>query len=129
MRLGSKSTSKTSSLLLSAQRSGYQRSRESWSVIDRLKTYATEQCDALKGAFGEYLNSQPSFPEIQEYLEFSEDGLRFFEAFVVPTEDDHFKRVGKAWKEAKEDYLYTIWRAGLGPGIFKQYALRYHQAV
>lgn len=129
VRLGSKSTSKTESLLLSAHRSGYHRSRESWAVIDFLKASATGQCDALKGAFGEYLSSQPSFPEIQEYLEFSEDTLRFFEAFVVPTEDAGFKRVGKTGKEVKDDYLYSNWRAGLGPGIFQQVALRFHEAV
>lgn len=129
VRLGFKSTAKTSSFLLSAQNSEYQRSRESWSVVDRLKADATTQCDALKEAFDEYLNAQPSFPEIQEYLEFSEDGSRFFEAFVIPTEDVHFERVGKACKKVKPDYMYSNWTAGQGPGMFKQYALRDHPAV
>lgn len=129
VRLGSKATSKTSSMLLSAQRSGFKRSRESWSIIDHLKTDASEQCEALKVSFEDYLDSQPSFSDIQEYLEFSENGLKFFEAFEIPTEEDSFKRIGKLGKEVKKDYLFANWKAGLGPGVFRQHAMRYHQDV
>lgn len=129
VRLGSKSTPKTSSLLLSAQRAEHRRSRESWSVIDRLKQDATEHSETLKESFEEYKHSQPSFSEIQEYLEFSEDSFKYYEAFVIPTEDNHFTKVGKAGKKVAQDYLYVNWRAGRGPGMFKQYALRHHRDI
>lgn len=129
VRLGSKSTSRTSSLLLSAQRSGFRRTPESWAVIERLKVNAEEQCSALKTAFEEYLYLKPSFTEIQEHLEFSEDGLKFFEAFLVPTEDDGWKRVGRAGGMVGQDYLFSEWSAGRGPGIFEQSALSDHKDV
>lgn len=129
VRLGSKSTPKTSSLLLSAQRSDYHRSRESWDVVNRLKRDVDERCIELHRSFREYLHFNPSFSEIQEYLEFSEDGSRFFEAFAIPTEDDQFTRVGRHGREVSSDYLYDNWKNGRGPGLFKQSALRTHADV
>lgn len=129
VRLGSKSTTCTSSLLLSAQRSEYRRTKDSWTVIDNLKEEATECGEKLKQAFVECLRTQPAFETIQDYLEFSEDEGKFFEAFKIPLNHDGYTKIGKKGKEVKPDYLYDRWRAGMGPGMFKQQALNEHREV
>lgn len=129
VRLGSKSTTRTSSLRLCNQRYEYRRTKESWAVIDNLKEEAMEYSEELEEAFAEYLRAQPSFDIIQEYLEFSEDEGRFFEGFIVPTENDGYSKVGKKGKTVRPDYLYDRWRAGDGPGVFKHQALSEHSDV
>ncbi|KAF3761456.1 P-loop containing nucleoside triphosphate hydrolase protein [Cryphonectria parasitica EP155] len=129
VRLGSKSTDRTSPLLMSSQRSGYRRSIESWALIDRLKEDANEHSEELKQAFIRYIQAQPSFEDIRDYLEFSEDGERFFNAFVVPTEEDGFKKIAKKGNKVKPNYLFNCWQAGAGPGVFEQHALSLHGEV
>lgn len=129
VRLGSKSTARTSPCLLSALRSGYQRTKSAWTVIDSLKHDMNEYSDELKLAFGNYMQSRPSFRDIQHYLEFSEDEGRFFEAFIVPSENDRFQTIGNRGKSVKPEYLYERWRVGKGPGVYAQQALSQHKAI
>lgn len=129
VRLGSKSTQKTASLLLSKQKSEYRRTREAWNVIDTLKEDAASQSVELRNGFSSYLQSHPTFHDIQDHLEFSEEDSRFFEAFVVPSDSDGYKRVGKKGKAISEDYLYDRWRCGQGPGTFANQALKNHRSV
>lgn len=129
VRLGSKSTADTSPLLLSAQRSEYRRAKEAWAVIDGLKEEVKEETEELKESFTRYMQAQPAFEEIQGYLEFSEHGERFFEAFVVSVEEDGYKKVGKKGKEVKPDYLFDRWISGMGPGMFRHNALSQHKNV
>ncbi|ROW08400.1 hypothetical protein VMCG_03318 [Cytospora schulzeri] len=126
VRLGSKSTTKTASLLLSAQKFEYRRNR---AVIDELKTEATLQSDKLHIAFANYIQAHPSFHDIQDYLEFSDEDFEFFEAFVIPSDTSGFKKVGKKGKKVTEAYLYENWRLGDGPGVFKDQALKQHPEV
>lgn len=129
VRLGSKSTPKTATLLLSAQHSGYRRNRDAWAVVDGLKDEARLQSEELREAFMNYLQARPCFRDIQDHLEFSDDDSRFFEAFENPTDNDGFNKVGKKGKIAADDYLYENWRSGHGPGMFKDYALKQHPEV
>lgn len=129
VRLGSKFTTRTAPLLLSAQKTNFTRTKESWASIDSLKGKAEEESDDLRGAFRTYLQAQPSFQDIQDYLEFSVEDGRFFEAFQVPSENDRFKKVAKKGKEVKSDYLYNRWRAGSDPGMFQHHAFTKHKEV
>lgn len=129
VRLGSKSTPRTSPFLLSALRSEYRRTRDAWTVIDGLKYDANERIDELKEAFNIYLQSRPRFDDIQRYLEFSEDGGDFFEAFIVPSENDGFKTIGHKGRSVRPDYLYERWRGGKGPGVYARQALNQNKAI
>lgn len=127
VRLGSKSTDRTSSLLISKQPCQYKRSRESWCVIDKFKEEAAECGQALQERFTDFMQSRPSFDEIQSYLEFSEHDAQFFDAFQVPVNDDGFETVAKGKKGLKADYLFNQWRAGRGPRPFEQHVLNFHK--
>lgn len=131
VRLGSKSTPGTESLLLSTQKYKYHRTKDAWAVIDHLNTEAAKKSEQLRGAFTSYLQACPSFHDIQSYLEFSDAELRFFEAFKVPSEDedDGFRKIGKTGKKVTDDYLYERWKSGYGPGTFKVTALKQHPDV
>lgn len=129
VRLGSKSTTRTSPFVLSALRSEYQRTSSARAVIDYWKHNAYEHSDKLKRAFDNYLQSRPSFRDIQHYLEFSEDEGRFFEAFIVPSENHGFRTVGNRGRFVKPDFLYERWRVGKGPGVYAQQALSQHRAI
>ncbi|KAJ4420638.1 hypothetical protein N0V82_004203 [Gnomoniopsis sp. IMI 355080] len=129
VRLGSKSTARTSPFLLSALRSEYRRTKDAWTVIDLLKHDANEHSDELKKAFNNYLQSRPSFEDIQDHLEFSEDEGRFFEAFNVPSENAGFRTIGNRGKSVRPDYLYERWRTGRGPGVYAQQAFSQHESI
>lgn len=129
VRLGSKSTARTCPFLLSALRSEYRRTKDAWTVIDGLKHDADEHSDELKRAFNNYMQSSPGFRDVQDYLEFSEDDEIFFEAFIVPSENDRFRTVGSRGKAVKPDYLYDRWRIGSGPGVYARQALSQHKAI
>lgn len=129
VRLGSKCTPRTTPLLLISLRSEYRRTREAWTVIDRLKEEAKDHSEELKQAFGGYLQARPSFDELQDYLEFSEDEGRFFEAFTVPSENDGFNVAGRTGNAVKPDYLFKKWMTGSGPGAYAQQAFSQHRDI
>jgi hypothetical protein len=128
-RLGSKSTPRTAPLLLSKQKSEYRRTKDAWAVIDQMRAEANIQSEELCQAFASYRQARPMFHDIQEYLEFSDEESHFYEAFLVPSENDGFKQVGKKGKTIAEDYLYERWKSGDGPGVFAKHALKSHRAV
>ncbi|KAL1871647.1 hypothetical protein Daus18300_004647 [Diaporthe australafricana] len=129
VRLGFKSTPRTASLLLSKQKSEYRCTRDTQGVINKLKAEAALQRMELRKAFTNYLQSSPTFQDIQDHLEFSLNDSHFFEAFIVPSDSDGYKKVGKKGKEIAEDYLYERWRHGQGPGMFAHLVLKDHQSV
>lgn len=129
VRLGSKSTEKTAPLRLSAQQCGYRRTKDAWALIDALKQEADDKSEELREAFANYLPVHPSFRDIQDHLEFSDEDSRFFEAFIVPPENDGFRKIGKKGKKVTEDYLYENWRFAYGPGIFKDHAMKHHKEI
>lgn len=116
-------------MLLSKQQSRYRRTTSAWAVIDELKADAAAQSMELRKAFTSYHQSRPTFRDIQDYLEFSEEYSHFYEAFLIPSDKDGYKKVGKKGKAIAEDYLYECWRGGQGPGVFGKHALKNHRTV
>ncbi|PSR97392.1 P-loop containing nucleoside triphosphate hydrolase protein [Coniella lustricola] len=129
VRLGSKSTDRTSHLLISKQHCEYKRSPESWRTINKLEEEASGCSQILHERFTEYMQAQPSFGDIRDYLEFSAHDAHFFDAFQVPVDDDGFETVAKRNKGLRADYLFNQWRAGRGPRPFEQHARKFHKEV
>jgi len=117
VRLGSKSTQRTSSLLLSNQKGEYKRSHQSWAAIELLKAKRQDLVEELDRAMADYLGFTMSFDDVMEYLEFSSEDRRFFDAFCLPTESTEWRRVGKKGREITRDYLFLRWKTGRSPGF------------
>jgi AAA domain len=120
VRLGSKFTSRTYPLLLSKQSNQLRRSADSWAIINGLREHQSELGEELQSVFKNYANFVPSFDDILEYLEFSDDDRHFYDAFLIPSDDREWKRVGKKGKQVKPDYLFSRWKQGSDPGIFSK---------
>ncbi|RYO95128.1 hypothetical protein DL766_006341 [Monosporascus sp. MC13-8B] len=128
IRLGSKCTERTASLLMPRHFNGKLVSG-SMAQIAKIKEEQSELREELNSAFEEYFNFTPSFQSIREYLEFSQDDRHFYEAFALPAEDKKWKRVGKKGKEVREDYLFERWKQGGDPGIFTQHVRKELETV
>jgi hypothetical protein len=120
VRLGSKSTTRTGPLLLSNQAANYRRSTACWAAIDALKVERTGMQSELENAWRNYATFQVSFHTMMEYLEFAEDCERFYEAFLLPTEDGKWKKVGRKGKELRPDYLFDRWSSGRDAGFLAE---------
>lgn len=87
LRLGSKATAATKSLSLYEQKSNtYRMSPQTWAMIGSQKQEAESYVDALNDKMVRYA-TRINDGALLDYLEFSEDS-KFFDAFVVPTDDD-----------------------------------------
>ncbi|RYP20847.1 hypothetical protein DL765_002581 [Monosporascus sp. GIB2] len=128
IRLGSKSTVRTTSLLMPRHFNGKLVSG-SMAQIAKIKEEQSELREELHSAFEEYFNFTPSFQSIREHLEFSQNDRHFYEAFALPAEDKKWKRVGKKGREVREDYLFERWKQGGDPGIFTQHVRKELEAV
>ena len=133
VRLGSraKCTDATLPLLLSEQ-GRERRDRSSWLVIDMLKKEAAEVRDHLIRAFDQYRVFNLSWDNIQEYLEFSQDDRRFYDAFELPSDEELFYDASETpngnespanstkWEvEGGSGYLYQRWIRGQDGGVFQ----------
>ena len=131
VRLGSKAkcTPETAQILLSAQKRQSRLSMEQRSILDGSKTSASFLGHKLLNAFNEYKNFSPVWNVLSEYLEFSEDDRLFYEALLVPSEDDGWRTAGRNHKEISADYLLKRWSQGQDPGIFGNRMRAGHKAV
>jgi hypothetical protein len=120
VRLGSKSTDETSSLLLSKQKITHQRSLNEWRAIDKNREEAEAFNGDLTDALKSYMDARAGFFEIMDYLEFSEDESHFFSAFQVPSENDGFRVAGKRGKNIPPSYLFDRWQRGEDAGVFNR---------
>jgi len=118
VRLGSKSTMRTASLQLPRSSIGGKRSQDSWSIINKLKLEQSTLGEELRSDFRNYLEFSVSFVDLLEYLEFSEMGSRFYNAFIVPSAESDWKRIGRGGRQVQPSYLFDSWRTSGGPGIF-----------
>ncbi|PNY26752.1 NFX1-type zinc finger-containing protein 1 [Tolypocladium capitatum] len=120
VRMGSKTkcTAATLPLVLSEQKSRIRLSRDSYAIIDSLKHDATETARDLYEAFNQYQRLSISWKDISEYLEFSSEDRRFYEALLTPTDHAGWKRVRGDGKKISPDYLYQRWRRGEDAGVF-----------
>lgn len=129
VRIGSKSTPRTAPLLLSKRKFGYRHSKDAWAVLNSLQADAAMRGLELRKAFTGYSQTHPTFRDIQDHLEFSEEDSHFYEAFLVPSDNEGYMKVGKKGKVIAEDYLFDRWKCGQGPGVFGQHAFKNHQCV
>ncbi|KAL8391929.1 hypothetical protein RB599_004739 [Gaeumannomyces hyphopodioides] len=118
VRLGSKSTADTESMLLSKQNNRIPFHKGFGGLIDSLKSERRNLSGELDGVFDHYNKYSPSFATILEYLEFTDDCAAFHRAFTIPSDTQGWKRVGGKGKEVGPDYLYNRWRSGGTPGVF-----------
>lgn len=131
VRLGGKSTTQTAPLLLHEQTHGHRITAGHRAMISQAKERVLDAAEALTKAYGSYLNDRPSFDDLQEFLEFSEDqgDVDFYNAFQVPldTEDDFTVAGprGKSNKPIPPDYLFDRWVENKGPGMFARQKLQH----
>ncbi|KAL8415161.1 hypothetical protein RB594_006120 [Gaeumannomyces avenae] len=119
VRLGSKSTPETESMLLSKQNNRIPFHKNGLGgLVDSLKSERHKLSDELDDVFDHYNKYIPSFATILEYLEFTDDCAGFHRAFTIPSETQGWKHVGGKGKAVGPDYLYNRWRNGENPGIF-----------
>ncbi|KAL2074253.1 hypothetical protein VTL71DRAFT_8031 [Oculimacula yallundae] len=123
-RLGSKNkaTPRTAPLLLNERQN--RRSAETWAMINALEPLATELSAKLQEAFVKFGTMSVSWSDIQGYLECSEEGQHFFEAFTIPEESHGWSRVSKNNRRVGGDYLYNQWKVGKDAGVFAQPAAK-----
>jgi len=114
VRLGSaaKSSTRTQSLVLSAQQNNFRLTGEDWGVINLGQREASDQADQLREAFSNYHAKSASRSDLMEYLEFQAETPEFYEAFVLPDENDGMFRVGKGGKAMDRFYLLDRWARG-----------------
>lgn len=117
VRLGGKSTDRTAPLKMQNQGSLFRRSREEWTVIDRVKNTAAEYEQDLHNAFKVYNESHVSRKDIMDHLEFEEPVIH--SAFQVPQNADGFTRVASGGRVVDDFYLLDEWFAGRDGGVFK----------
>ncbi|KLU92443.1 hypothetical protein MAPG_11387 [Magnaporthiopsis poae ATCC 64411] len=118
VRLGSKSTPETESMLLSKQKNRIPWNKNSGGLVDTLKSERQNLSGELTDVFDEYHKYSPSFAAIYEYLEFTDDCAAFHQAFTVPSDTQGWKRIGGKGRQVGPDYLYDRWIRGDTPGIY-----------
>ncbi|KAK7753526.1 hypothetical protein SLS62_004601 [Diatrype stigma] len=117
VRLGSKSTDRTSALMM--PRNSYANiPSECRGIIADLKGEQYELREDISHAFTTYYDFMPSFQAMMDHLEFSQDDRPFYDAFTVPHEDQKWKRVGAKGREVRPDYLFSRWQEGRNPGMY-----------
>lgn len=119
VRLGSKTkcTPDTAQILLSAQRNKPRLTMDKRSILDLQKLAASGLDGSLSAAFGQYNNFALDWHTLSGYLEFSEDDRRFYEAFLVPSDEAGWNQVGRNRKVVGPDYLFKRWSRGHDPGV------------
>ncbi|KAA1473256.1 P-loop containing nucleoside triphosphate hydrolase protein [Dentipellis sp. KUC8613] len=126
VRLGSKSSPRTTSLLIRDQlRNGTKYRREHWDVIDGLKAAASEAYRRLESAYARFTSSSVQARELLDYLEFEDE--EYFEAFRVPDDktdsssngERKMTKVGRGGRDVTPVYLLDRWSRGADAGVFR----------
>ncbi|KAB8232587.1 P-loop containing nucleoside triphosphate hydrolase protein [Aspergillus alliaceus] len=117
VRLGSKSTTRTQPLRLSAQKSSYRHTRNTWDVINKYKNEAADTRERLTLASNTYAEFKVDARTMLEFLEFEDPS--FYNAFMPP-ENEGMSIVGEKGKGVDSNYLYDLWSRGREqPNFFK----------
>lgn len=110
VRLGSKSTSRTKSMLMRNKPVNNNLSRSDWAKIDTARNDVTFQCASLEQSF-RTLTRPVDCRHLLQYLEFADEDLPFFEAFQVHDSHD-MRTVGKRGKRIDQSYVFQQWLRG-----------------
>ena len=129
VRLGAatKSSQRVQSLLLSAQQSQYKLQASEWEVINKRKSEATQESARLRDAFASYHASSASKADIMEYLEFDFENPDYYDAFVLPDDEDGMQKIGKRGKVINKYYLLDRWAGGHDAGRYSQSGSEYEK--
>lgn len=123
VRLGSKSTAETALLSLDVQlrASIDRRSPEAWELINNTKEELTSIREKINSECSSLVHGRVSSMELLSSLEFSDEDAAFYEAFLLPEQDEGFALAGKDNKAMKPDYLLERWIQGLDAGELHQF--------
>lgn len=127
VRLGSKSSGRTKKLGLAEQSTGRNGPRLPWAFIYGLKEELKELDQKLRQRLARF-QQDVKYDQIMEYLEFSDDS-NFYDAFIVPEQEDGMQRVGKGGKTIGKHYLVNRWVYCQDAGIFQGIAEKEHSSV
>ena len=118
VRLGSKSTAQTKSLLLGNQRSSYRRSADAAKIMNDLRKNVDNLAGRMQTVFTNYQSGGGGGKAaLLEYLEFSDEDDLYSQAFAVSTDDNGMTKVGKKGRSIDRFYLLDRWTAGTDAGI------------
>ncbi|KAK1981578.1 ATPase [Colletotrichum cereale] len=119
VRLGSKSTEATAPLSLDKQLreiTSSRRSRGAWELIDGVKEELVTVRDEIDHACTGLVRGKVSSSDILSFLEFSETDQAFYEAFLLPEQQQDFKLMGSNNQEMTSGHLLERWAQGKGAG-------------
>lgn len=127
VRLGSKSSQRTKKLGLAEQSAGRKGPRLPWGFIYQLKDELKDLEHNLREKLAQF-QQDVKYDQLIEYLEISDDS-NFYEAFLVPEQEDSMQRVGKGGKKIGKHYLMNRWVYGQNAGIFQHMVEEEHSNV
>ncbi|KAL9068301.1 MAG: hypothetical protein Q9157_006551 [Trypethelium eluteriae] len=118
VRLGFKSTTRTESLNIQRQESKYRRTYASYALMDHFNEEAREIEKKLKAAVASFRDFKYTNHELLEHLEFEDSA--FYDAFVIPHEEDGMTRIGSRGRSVDQHYLLNQWLNGRNPGVYSK---------
>lgn len=130
LRLGSKSTDRTESMML--RNHGPKRPRLSQAQYKTSQFYRYDAAESANETFGEgmaFSRWKQSSKDILESLDCDLNNAHFYEALTVPEVTDGVEVVGKSGKAINSFYLYERWSNGLDGGVFKTQVTPGNEAV
>jgi replication-associated recombination protein RarA len=128
VRLGSKSNANTRALSIREQPNNYKMARQTWTMIQDQKTEAESYHDALVTRMSSFASTRLSEQVLLDFLEFSNDS-EYFDAFVVPNNEDGMTVMGKNNKGIDKYYLAKRWIKGEDAGVFANHAMQTYPHV
>lgn len=118
VRLGSKSTAKTASLLLhnyQKQDRLYKNRKGDWEQIDALKDTSERRLKHIETTFAK-VTSPLHYRDLLEHLEFEHP--EYYEALKVPRDEHGLTRVGRNGRAVDDYYLWHQWMKGWNAGVY-----------
>ncbi|TGJ80061.1 hypothetical protein E0Z10_g8693 [Xylaria hypoxylon] len=119
VRLGSKSTTRTAPLLMSAQNeSGAHGRRARYELINYQRDRMNDILETIEELSADFFQNGISPAQILEYLQCSQTDGHFYDALLVPEALEGETIVGPRGKTIKPDYLLRRWESGQDSGTF-----------
>ena len=128
VRLGSKSNANTRALTIKEQPNNYKMTKQTWTMIKDQEIEAESYHDALVTMMASFASTRLSEQVLLDFLEFSDDS-EYFDAFVVPNNEDGMTVMGKKNKRVDKYYLLKRWVGGKDAGVFANHAMQAYPHV